>query len=55
MAPNRYTISFGCTKFNKNGDLEVFDRKYDALFLEVISNKATIGLIEIDSQIHIKR
>ena len=55
LAPNRYTISFGCTKFNKNGDLEVFDRKYDALFLEVISNKATIGLIEIDSQIHIKR
>ena len=55
LAPDRYTISFGCTKFNKDGDLEVFDRKYDALFLEIISNKATIGLIEIDSEIHVKR
>ena len=55
LAPNRYTISFGCTKFNKNGDLEVFDRKYDALFLEIISDKGTIGLIEIDSKIDIKR
>lgn len=55
LAPNRYTISFGCTKFNQNGDLEVFDRKYDALFLEVISKKGTIGLIEMNSEIGIKR
>ena len=33
LAPEKYTLSFGCTKYTTNGDLEVFDRKYDALFI----------------------
>lgn len=54
LESNKYTISFGCTKFNKNGDLEVFDRKYDALFLEIISDKPTLGLVEMNTKIEIK-
>ena len=53
LGPNKYTISLGCTKFSNSGDLEVFDRKYDALFLEIIANKPCLGLIEIDTDINI--
>ena len=55
FSPDKYTISLGCTKFDKNGGLEVFDRKYDALFLEVASNKNCLGLIEIDTKIKIEK
>lgn len=55
LAPDKYTISLGCTKFNKNGDLEVFDRKYDALFLEIVADKGSLGLVEINSNIRIGR
>ena len=55
FSPDKYTISLGCTKFDKNGGLEVFDRKYDALFLEITSNKNSLGLIEIDTKIKIDK
>ena len=32
LAPERYAFSFGCTSINHNGELEVFDRKYDAFY-----------------------
>ena len=53
LGPNKYTISLGCTKFSNTGDLEVFDRKYDALFLEIIADKPCLGLIEIDTDINV--
>ncbi len=55
LKPDKYTVSFGCTRFSKNGDLEVFDRKYDALFLEIVANKDSLGLVEINTNIEIKR
>jgi teichoic acid transport system ATP-binding protein len=55
LAPERYTISFGCTKINSNGELEVFDRKYDALFLEIIANRDCLGVIDLKSDITIKK
>ena len=39
VAPNKYTLSFSCTHFKPNGELEVLSRKYDALLVEVISSK----------------
>jgi len=53
IAPGKYTLSFGCTRFNEKGELEVLDRKYDALLLEVISINECLGLVHIDSQIDI--
>ena len=53
LAPEKYTLSFGCTKFNHNGDLEVFDRKYDALFIEIISYRECLGVIDLKSEINI--
>ncbi len=55
LAPEKYTLSFGCTKFNENGDLEVFDRKYDALFVEIISYRDCLGVINLKSEINIIR
>ena len=55
FAPERYTLSFGCTKINENGDLEVYDRKYDALFIEIIAYKDCLGIIDLKSTIDIKK
>ena len=51
LAPNKYTLSFSCTRFNSNGDLEVLSRKYDALLIEITSNKDCVGLCRLDSNI----
>lgn len=55
LAPEKYTLSFGCTKFTHNGDLEVFDRKYDALFVEIISYRECLGVIDLKSDINITK
>ncbi len=55
LNPDRYTISFGCTKFKKNGELEVFDRKYDAIFLEILGYRGCLGLLDLKTKIDIKK
>ena len=51
----KYTLSFSCTKYNLKGELEVLNRKYDALLIEAITTKNTVGLIRIDSEITINK
>lgn len=55
IAPGKYTLSFSCTHFNHRGELEVLNRKYDALLIEVLSTKDTVGLLRLDSDINIIR
>jgi len=55
IAVGKYTLSFSCTKFNLNGELEVMSRKYDALLIEVITTKNTVGTVRLDSNITIKK
>lgn len=55
VAPGKYTLSFSCTHFNNKGDLEVLNRKYDALLIEILSTKNTVGLIRLDSKIRIEK
>lgn len=55
VAPGKYTLSFSCTHFNHQGELEVLNRKYDALLIEVLSTKDTVGLMRIDSDIKIEK
>jgi len=55
LAPNKYAISLGCTKINSQGDLEVFDRKYDAILIEIISKKPIVGLIDMTTNIQINK
>ena len=55
VAPGKYTVSFSCTKYNLAGDLEVLSRKYDALLIEVITTKNTVGIIRLDSKIKVEK
>lgn len=55
LAPDRYALSFGCTKILENGELEVFDRHYDALFFDIVSDRPSVGMLDIKSEITIKR
>ena len=55
ISPNKYTLSFSCTRFNEKGDLEVLNRKYDALLIEVVATKGCVGLVTLDSKIEVKR
>ena len=55
VAPGKYTLSFSCTHFNSKGELEVLNRKYDALLVEILSMKNTVGLMSLDSKINITK
>ena len=55
VAPNKYTLSFSCTHFKPNGELEVLSRKYDAILVEVISSKEHGGVLSLDTDIKIDK
>lgn len=53
LAPGKYTLSFSCTKFNNKGELEVLNRKYDALLIEISANESCIGMVRIDYDVNV--
>ena len=53
LAPNKYTLSFSCTYINSKGELEVLNRKYEALLIEIISSKDCVGFLRINPEIKI--
>lgn len=55
LAPNKYTLSFSCTHINAKGELEVLNRKYEALLIEIISSKNCVGIVKLDTKINIIR
>lgn len=55
ITPDKYTISFSCTRYTPNGDLEVLNRKYDALLVEVLSTKEVVGMVRLDSEIEVEK
>jgi teichoic acid transport system ATP-binding protein len=55
IAPGKYTVSFSCTKYNLQGALEALSRKYDALLIEIITSKNTVGVVRLDSNISVKK
>ncbi len=55
ITPGKYTLSFSCTHFKSNGELEVLNRKYDALLTEVLTTKECVGLAKIDSEIIVNK
>ncbi len=55
LMPERYAFSFGCTKFNDKGELKVFDRKYDAFFVEIVANRDCLGIIDLKSKIELNK
>ena len=55
IKPNKYTLSFSCTHINAKGELEVLNRKYEALLIEIISSKECVGIAKLDTKINIKK
>ena len=56
LMPERYAFSFGCTKYNDKGELEVFDRKYDSIIIEIISTeRGSLGLLDLKTKFNIKK
>lgn len=55
IAAGKYTVSFSCTHFNLNGDLEVYNRKYDALLIEVMTTKKFVGMLRIDPEVKVHK
>lgn len=53
LAPNKYTLSFSCTHINAKGELEILNRKYEALLIEIMSNKECVGIAKLDTRINI--
>ena len=51
LTPGKYTLSFGCTKYSMNGELMVYQRRYDALFIEVIAYRECVAMFDLDSKI----
>lgn len=55
LAPGPYTLSFSCTHINAKGELEVLNRKYEALLIEVISNKDCVGIVKLDTKMKVEK
>ena len=55
LAPGKYTLSLGCTRFDVNGEIEVLNRNYDLVIFEVLANRNIVGYYDIDSKIQIKK
>ena len=53
LAPNKYTLSFSCTHINAKGELEILNRTYEALLIEIMSNKECVGIAKLDTKINI--
>ena len=49
----QYLVSFGCTRFTGN-EFKVCHRLYDAINLEVISDKNTVGYYDIESEVTVE-
>ena len=48
-----YLLSMSCTGFEE-GDLQVYHRLYDVASITVISNKNTVGIFDMESEVEVK-
>ena len=55
LAPGKYAVSFSCTRYDLKGNLTVLNRKYDALLIEVIATKSSVGIFRLDSKVDIHK
>ena len=49
-----YLLSVGCAGL-ENGGYVVYERRYDYMAFDVVSDRAAVGLVDLDSEIEIKR
>ncbi len=49
-----YLLSFGCVSL-ATGELEIYDRRHDYISFQVVSQRATVGIVDLGSSISIQR
>jgi len=49
-----YLLSFGCAGF-EDGEYVVYDRRYDLISFEVISDRLSVGIFDPDAEITVSR
>lgn len=54
LNPGGYLLSFGCAGL-VNGEYKVHDRRYDVITFEVVSDKSSVGVFDLDSTIKVSR
>lgn len=54
LNPGGYLLSFGCAGFEE-GEYVVYDRRYDTITFEVISENSSVGFFDLGSTIQISR
>ncbi len=52
LNPGGYLLSFGCAGF-ENGDYVVYDRRYDVITFDVISEDGSVGFFDLGSEINV--
>lgn len=52
LKPERYTLSFGCGKISDDGNIEIFDRLYDAVLFQIVSDEGVLGIFKLDTTIN---
>ncbi|MBQ9558164.1 MAG: Wzt carbohydrate-binding domain-containing protein [Clostridia bacterium] len=54
LATNKYSVSFGCTRYNDDGVLEIYCRHYDAFFIDIAARPNSVGLFDLESSISVE-
>ena len=54
LNPGGYLLSFGCAGL-EDGEYTVYDRRYDVITFEVVSDKSSVGVFDLDSRITVSR
>jgi teichoic acid transport system ATP-binding protein len=50
----KYALSLGCVNLN-DGEIEVYQRIYDALFFDVVGSEQMVGFYDLRSEVEIQR
>lgn len=54
LAPGKYTLSIGCTRYDEHGNHIIMNRNYDILIFEVTSDVGVVGYLKLDSDVEYK-
>ncbi len=54
LNPGDYLLSFGCAGF-QDGDYVVYDRRFDVVPFQVVYDKATVGIFDMNSDVSVYR
>ena len=50
----QYLLSLGCVDLSA-GELKIYDRRHDFLAFQVITDRAIVGLVDLHSEVSIRR